>query len=92
MKTLLITLFTALLIAGCGNSPTEPAADTLPPQKNRLMHIELTTYDNTIIYYDIIQAEYDNTGKENLLILSFEVCGEVYPNFTETIKQFRITQ
>lgn len=92
MKTLLTTFFFALLIAGCGNSPTETTADTPPPTHSRPMHIELTTYDNTIIYYDIIQAEYDNSKKENLLILSFEVCGEVYPNFTETIKQFRITQ
>lgn len=31
MKTTLLALFTALTIAGCGNSPTETTADTPPP-------------------------------------------------------------
>jgi hypothetical protein len=41
MKTLLITLFTALLIAGCGNSPTETNA--VPPGQYKEMNATIFT-------------------------------------------------
>jgi delta-aminolevulinic acid dehydratase/porphobilinogen synthase len=87
-----IILFIVItLLFGCNNNTiTEPTGKKDNKEAVNKFKIEITKTDNTVIVYDIVMCEYDNNTKDNLLILTFEECGEVYPNFIETIKYFKI--
>lgn len=85
---LLFALFTWLF--GCSEPKiTEPTGKKDTGQDINLKII-LTDINNVNTQYEIKMLEYDNYTKEDLLIMTFQECGEVIPDFTNNIKYFKV--